>query len=372
MNLSEKIKQEIKKIDKYLDYDYSNINPLEEEANNISKSSSGSWLGYQSRVYYENFNIPPRGAHFSMEWGIYSEYQKLGIGLGIGSVGEWVEYDSDDVISYIEKKAGNIDISKIRKDSFIAKDLIEEVKDNILLLLHAKNLGDDSFFNKLLKKLEDIKILTIDDFIKYYMPKGKLSTRDMRVEKRLLPPPHIKVICTVKEITSTFSLVEQLSKTALKICTYIDNKESNMIDNIKNIGSHIFIGHGRSDHWRDLKDFIQDRLKLEWDEFNRIPVAGLSNTNRLSQMLNQSCFAFLIMSAEDEQLDGEYQARMNVIHEVGLFQGRLGFEKAIVLIEEGCKEFSNIQGLGQIRYPKGNISAKFEDIRRVLEREKIL
>jgi predicted nucleotide-binding protein len=47
---------------------------------------------------------------------------------------------------------------------------------------------------------------------------------------------------------------------------------------------------------------------------------------------------------------------MNVIHEVGLFQGRLGFKRAIVLLEEGCKEFSNIQGLGQIRYPKGNIS----------------
>ena len=30
------------------------------------------------------------------------------------------------------------------------------------------------------------------------------------------------------------------------------------------------------------------------------------------------------------------KARMNVIHEVGLFQGRLGFERAIVLLEEGC------------------------------------
>ena len=63
------------------------------------------------------------------------------------------------------------------------------------------------------------------------------------------------------------------------------------------------------------------------------------------------------------------QARMNVIHEVGLFQGRLGFTKAIVVLEEGCEEFSNIQGLGQIRFPKNNISAAFEEIRAVLERE---
>ena len=63
---------------------------------------------------------------------------------------------------------------------------------------------------------------------------------------------------------------------------------------------------------------------------------------------------------------------MNVVHEVGLFQGRLGFEKAIVLLEDGCEEFSNISGIGQIRFPKGDISAKFEDIRRVLEREDLI
>ncbi len=49
---------------------------------------------------------------------------------------------------------------------------------------------------------------------------------------------------------------------------------------------------------------------------------------------------------------GVCQARMNVIHEAGLFQGRLGFTKAILLLEDGCSEFSNIQGLGQIRFPK--------------------
>ena len=63
---------------------------------------------------------------------------------------------------------------------------------------------------------------------------------------------------------------------------------------------------------------------------------------------------------------------MNVIHEAGFFQGRLGFSKAIVVLEDGCTEFSNIQGLGQIRFQKGKISAAFEEIRQVLEREGLL
>lgn len=117
---------------------------------------------------------------------------------------------------------------------------------------------------------------------------------------------------------------------------------------------------------------MQDRLGLPWDEFNRVPVAGITNIARLSEMLDSAAIAFLIMTGEDEQLDGKLHARMNVVHEAGLFQGRLGFTKAIVLLEEGCEGFSNIESLGQIRFPKGNIKSAFEEIRRVLEREEII
>lgn len=138
------------------------------------------------------------------------------------------------------------------------------------------------------------------------------------------------------------------------------------------VGRRIFIGHGRSPAWRVLKDFIQERLKLEWDEFNREATAGLSTKERLQAMLDQATFAFLIMTAEDERADGTKVARANVVHEVGLFQGRLGFARAIVLLEEGCEEFSNIVGITQIRFPKGQVEAVFEEVRRVLERENVL
>jgi len=58
-----------------------------------------------------------------------------------------------------------------------------------------------------------------------------------------------------------------------------------------------------------------------------------------------------------------------VIHESGLFQGRLGSRSAIILLEEGCTEFSNIHGLTVIKFPKANIMTVSEEIRRVLERE---
>ncbi|NHK28781.1 nucleotide-binding protein [Parvularcula flava] len=138
------------------------------------------------------------------------------------------------------------------------------------------------------------------------------------------------------------------------------------------IGTNVFIGHGRAPAWRELKDFIEDRLSLPWDEFNRVPIAGVTNISRLLEMLDSASIAFIVLTAEDETVDGKMHARMNAIHEAGLFQGRLGFNKAILLLEEGCEEFSNVQGLGQVRFPSGNISACFEEVRRVLEREGVL
>jgi predicted nucleotide-binding protein len=137
-------------------------------------------------------------------------------------------------------------------------------------------------------------------------------------------------------------------------------------------GSNVFVGHGHSLLWREFATFLDKRLGLTVDEFNSVTVAGKSTQQRLDELLDTAGFAFLVMTAEDEQPDRKMHARLNVVHEVGLFQGRLGFKRAIVLLEEGCEEFSNVIGLGQIRFPKGNIKAAFEEVREVLEREQIL
>jgi hypothetical protein len=137
-------------------------------------------------------------------------------------------------------------------------------------------------------------------------------------------------------------------------------------------GANVVIGHGRSVVWRELRDLLRDRLNLPVDEFNAVATAGVPTVDRSSEMLDSAGFAFLVMTAEDEQPDGKIRARENVVHEAGLFQGRLGFRKAIILLEDGCEEFSNILGLSHIRFAKGNLSAKFEEVRSVLEREGLL
>lgn len=139
------------------------------------------------------------------------------------------------------------------------------------------------------------------------------------------------------------------------------------------LGNRIFIGHGHSKIWMELRDFIEKRLGLPVEEFNRVPIAGYATVIRLKEMLDEARFAFIVMTGEDmKNDDDELHARENVIHEAGLFQGRLGFERAIILVETGCKEFSNIEGLGHIPFRKDHIEDTYELVRQVLEREEII
>ena len=131
----------------------------------------------------------------------------------------------------------------------------------------------------------------------------------------------------------------------------------------------VFIGHGRSKLWLQLKDHLQDRQGYRVEAYEMGARAGHAIRDILDSMLDRSSFALLVMTGEDEMADGRYQPRVNVVHELGLFQGRLGWLRAIMLLEEGAEDFSNMAGIEQIRFSEGNIKEVFGDVLATLRRE---
>jgi predicted nucleotide-binding protein len=124
----------------------------------------------------------------------------------------------------------------------------------------------------------------------------------------------------------------------------------------------VFVGHGRSQLWRDLKDHLHEQHGYKVEAYEIGARAGHEIRDVLEEMLERTSFAFLVLTAEDETADGSLRARQNVVHELGLFQGRLGFPRAIVLLEEGTEEFTNMAGMQQIRFSRGNIREAFGDV----------
>lgn len=340
------------------------LEDLENSASEVGKSWGHSWLGYQSRVYYEGLKPPPPGANFSSEWGFQHLYT-------MGTRGEWQQFPDGAVEKAIKKRAGDPDISRSRIAAEGVLKIFEEKRDDVLSIL--RNIHDtqtsDTFLEKVTEEIEKIEVFGAAQFIAEVQPSGTVMSRDtIAITQGIWVPPHITVLAEVIGMKGPKAACESLSKSVRQAYSHLERKEKRLAK-AERVGTNVFIGHGRSKEWKDLKDFINDRMRLPWDEFNRVPVAGIPNAVRLATMLDSAAIAFLVLTAEDETVDGRMQARMNVIHEAGLFQGRLGFNRAIVLLEEGCEEFSNIQGLGQIRFPKNNLRAAFHDIQLVLERE---
>lgn len=132
----------------------------------------------------------------------------------------------------------------------------------------------------------------------------------------------------------------------------------------------VFIGHGgASTQWRDLKDHLQDHHGYDVEAFQTGARSGHTIRDILEDMLSVSTFAILVMTGEDAQGDGSMRARQNVVHEAGLFQGRLGFARAIILLEEGVENFSNVDGVQYIGFTRNNIRETFGDVLATLKRE---
>jgi hypothetical protein len=336
---------------------------LEQAATQVAMAWSGSNIGYHSRVYYEHFAVPPPGAHFSSEWG----------GVFNGTTDGWHEYRYDDVVQHISHRAGDPDLTHARAISDEARKAFAEAQADVASIISAfLAQHPDEFLTSVKGAVEKLVVLTKSQATRMQLPTGTVGSRDsLAMSQGLQSAPHQGILGELLAARSVFTACSELGSFASRAVAHIERLNMTK-DTTRAQGQSVFIGHGRSPLWRELKDFIQDRLHLPWEEFNRVPIAGVTNIDRLEQMLDSSGIAILILTAEDERADGATVARQNVVHEAGLFQGRLDFTRAIVLLEEGCEEFSNIQGLGQIRFPREHIQAAFEEVRRLLEREGFL
>ena len=337
---------------------------LENAANEVGKSWSGSWLGYHAHVYYEGLRPRPPGAHFSQQTGFRDRFLNE-------TTGEWKEFDAEFVEASIHERAANPHMGASQELCEEAAREFETHKLHVLSVIESMG-STDNFLQRLGGDVDKLRILDRSDVLNAWRPSGQFVSSDMlALGQGLWTPPHVSVLAQVIAARQTLNAVETLGKLARQAGSHLA-RQLRQARRSETVGTNVFVGHGRSQIWRELKDFIEGRLHLPVDEFNTQPVAGVTNIARLSDMMDAAAIAFLVMTGEDEQPDGQLRARMNVVHEAGLFQGRLGFARAIVLLEEGCEEFSNIAGLGQVRFPPGNIRAAFEEIREVLEREGVL
>jgi predicted nucleotide-binding protein len=246
------------------------------------------------------------------------------------------------------------------------------------------------FFNKLSLFIDSIDPLFFKDILNYTESLIHFNYKNLSKEELAAITDYIKKIDDffedykrekVNEYTGPNKKIEANYPIIKRMKEIIDELNDMSDEELKNemtiskpgvIGNGIFIGHGRSKLWATLKIHLKDELKLDVFSFESEPHEGESIVTILEEFLNKAAFAILVLTAEDETKDKKLRARQNVIHEAGLFQGRLGFKKAILLVQEGVEEYSNIAGLQCIKFHGDDIESTFYNLSRVLKREGLI
>ena len=134
-------------------------------ANRAAAAHSGSWLGYQSRIYQRNLEARP-GAVFDSQWGL-TRYE-----LG-DSRGDWGEFDPEVIKAHIRSAAGDADFSAIEQAAKGSTQLFNQAKSDLVSTLHAYNASNpDGYLAKLLKEAEKLDSLSEGEALIAFRPSG--------------------------------------------------------------------------------------------------------------------------------------------------------------------------------------------------------
>ena len=131
----------------------------------------------------------------------------------------------------------------------------------------------------------------------------------------------------------------------------------------------VFIIHGHDElNTHRLTLLLQNHFHLEPEIIRAQPGKSRPLIDKFEDSANGCTFAFALFTPDDEILlkDGNYkQARPNVIFELGWFVGRLGRHRAVILLKEGAKVYTDIHGVSYIPF-KESIEEKVLDIQQEL------
>jgi len=235
------------------------IGAVQNAAERVGKAWSGSWLGYQSHIYYDGLKPAPAGAHFSSEWG----FENMGWIDGT-TTGDWAEFSTDQIKTRISELSRNPDLEPVRELVATVARQFENDKSEVASLLSVElSRSSDPYLESLKEELDKLRLLSKAGVVNVLRPSGQIRSRDsLAATQGLRVPPHLEVLAEVYAVHQSKQVCEQLSTLARKAGSHIGRKSRHR--HAEAMGTNVFIGHGRSLLWRELKDFIEGRLSSPW------------------------------------------------------------------------------------------------------------
>lgn len=221
---------------------------VDENTPKILDSWSGSWFGYQHKLYYGNFEKPPQQDRFSVEWGSINGFSN-----------KWKVKDAVDVKKYLEE-ISNTSIDELEKEYRSLIDIIEDFYDETSLIIKT----DEEMQNEISKEnlLEGQKKLKYGEEGKKYLKDQQpatFRTRDTSaMSEGIFTPAILYYKSLSKEILENIELVRQNIKSMNYFIKWMETKKNSQRIKLVNIEPTSLY----------IRDEIIEEIKNKKDSFN--------------------------------------------------------------------------------------------------------
>ena len=338
------------------------VRKVRDEAQRVEKSWCGSSLGNHAKMYYQGLEPVPKHAYWDVEWGMAD-----GDLHPSKTKGTWQKYMIDEINDEIYSRCGTMQDEMSDYDAHLFRTFEEAEAELMGILEQSEGEMAEATRQRLLKdtKAQRGNLTTpAHEATQMALAHTPTISRDLEnVARGPIPAAHHHILAEVQALRQLELGVEQLGKIASQITQATRQKQTRQ-ESEKMRDSKVFIGHdGQSHTWRAVKDYLEKK-GFEVDEFERTSVAGKQIKDRLEEMMEDAGWAVMIVTARDME-----PSSTNVIHEIGFAQGRLGWEKVIILLQEGCTVPSNLNGTVRLPFKDENIKSVFSDLEKNLRVE---
>lgn len=193
-----------------------------------------------------------------------------------------MEYQTDEVVPLVYKLADINDLEPQQAAAQRAHEVWAAARPDVVSVLRTyMTERDDALVADLVDAASKVQDLTIREAEVALI--GRIGSKMVRdttaLSQDFFAAPHQQVEARLVHVRSTFAACRDLAEITARAASHIERLEASMHSRGQAgavLGENVFIGHGQSRQWMELKDFVKDRMGLLYDEFNRVPVAGVT------------------------------------------------------------------------------------------------
>ena len=264
-------------------------------------------------------------------------------------------------------------IALLSQEGLDAKTIATLLRESFEKFLSMRTIDKNQVLTFCAKEME-AEIKNYDDLLTAVDPPEGLAPLDLYYRSKAATEGKITIIKGRQRLEKQYAILQAyLTSKLLSYKRKVNLEErKNVLKNRISDSKDIFIIHGHNEaKRRELEALIKEKFNLNPIVLAEQPDQGLTIIEKFEKYALNCAYAFALFTPDDIVTNnGEqyFQARPNVIFELGWFYANLGRSRVCILDQESekSKVFSDLKGVMRMQF-KNNISEKYIEIERELK-----